>query len=271
MSRMGQLSDVRGTAGAPSSRLPATIALDHPHDPHGMTTSSRSAHAPDVTRPRARARVRVLAAALLVGTAPAAAQPITGRIDFDDLGGSTQTIPQGYGSTPFLQTSYFGRSAFGDVGETRCAGLTLWKESYGALDRVVIPCIPNSVAQIGLRPLAGRALTIGSFDFASYPSRNGVGPAVETTVRIYDENWLELFVQTLSVSGPRVTVSPNLRTTGQVYVQFGRDWNVGLDNLAYTIDAGEVAVVPEPSTVALLGVGLAGVAAGARRRRRAAA
>lgn len=57
------------------------------------------------------------------------------------------------------------------------------------------------------------------------------------------------------------TFDPNVTKGSVVEIRFGGDWNVGIDNIAFSQE-----VIPEPATVIALGAGLAGLAL--RRRKR---
>ena len=60
------------------------------------------------------------------------------------------------------------------------------------------------------------------------------------------------------MTGPaHTTVNLNLTVEGVVRIQFGDNWNVGIDNIKF--DQVQTTVIPEPSALALISLGGVGL------------
>ena len=66
------------------------------------------------------------------------------------------------------------------------------------------------------------------------------------------------------------TLSPAITSAGTIYLQWGTDWDIGIDNITYSValDTPDVAPIPLPATAFLLVGALGGL--GLMRRRKAA-
>lgn len=147
-----------------------------------------------------------------------------------------------------------------------------WNSDYGDLSKVVYPEQNGYAAEITFVPAPGYGVRLLSFDMAGYSHVD----RTNATLRILDAagNVVLDFVATVGggVQGDGIgpqhsTFTPNLFVAGALRLQWGDDWNIGVDNIAFE----SVSLsVPEPAAVALLGGGLACLAAGALVRRRAA-
>lgn len=215
--------------------------------------------------------VSALAAAVaLAPLAPASAQTTT--MDFAGLGlGDFAAVPAGYGSHANLTVSNRTRTAFGNGPVSFCAAgsaVLFWNTGYSSLSGNVLPCLNGGVGEFQFVPLAGSTVTLQSLDLGSFlASVNGVGPTRNYDVRVYDLSWNPLFAQTGTV-GATTPLAINVSSTSGLYLQFGTDWNVGVDNIVTTVTTPQ-STVPEPTTFALLVPAAAGLAVVARRRRRA--
>jgi hypothetical protein len=219
--------------------------------------------------PRART-ARLLPAALLLLGLPAAelsAQSFT--LVFDGIlpAGDGASIDPNFGSIGTLSITNRARNTFG--AGTVNGGLCRWNDNYGDLERVAYTCSQSAgVGEFTLTPLAGYQLTIHSYDIGEYQGR--IAGNAET--HIYDlTHTTSLFSGTQAlVGGTHWTLMPELTTTTGFNLQWGDNWDYGIDNISITVAPISPTAVPEPATVALLGLGLAVLGAGARARARRA-
>jgi len=218
--------------------------------------------------PRART-ARLLPAALLLLGLPAAelsAQSFTLVFDGITPAGDGAAIDATFGSIGTLSITNRARNSFG--AGTVNGGLCRWNDNYGDLERVAYTCNQSAgVGEFTLTPLAGYQLTIHSFEIGEYQGRI----AGDAETRIYGLGHTDppLFSATQAlVGGTHWTLAPELTTTTGFNLQWGDNWDYGIDNISLTVAPIAPAVVPEPATVALLGGGLLALGAGARLRRR---
>jgi hypothetical protein len=140
--------------------------------------------------------------------------------------------------------------------------------SYGDLSHVAYTCDSGAgVGALTFIPAAGFQVTLHSFDIGEYQGRI----AGDAEVRVYglDLSATPLFQGTQALgAGTHWSLSPNLTSSTGFNVQWGDNWDYGIDNISLTVAPIAPAVVPEPATVALLGGGLLALGAGARLRRR---
>lgn len=203
-------------------------------------------------------RAAVALAALFGG--PAAAST---TIDFSNTGCSAIgslacLIPQTYGDTADVDVSY--RAIDKSTGATAIEGLFAFGK-YGDLSDIVYggTDMTHFIGEITLTAKEGRTLSLQSFDFATFN-----GHSLGTPILITD-----LTGRTL-LSGGFPTLSPTHNTImlnsdyiSGVVIRWGPDsYNVGLDNITYDVRGA----VPEPTTWAMMIVGLALVGWSARRR-----
>lgn len=155
---------------------------------------------------------------------------------------------------------------------TRNNFVEFWNADYGDLGKVVFPEENGYAAEIVFVPAAGYGVRLVSFDMAGYSHVD----RTNSTLRIVDGagNVVLDFVATVGggVEGDgngqqHSTFTPNLFVSGTLRLQWGNDWDIGIDNVRF--EAVSLAAVPEPSTTLLLGVGGALAAVGALVRRRA--
>jgi hypothetical protein len=208
---------------------------------------------------------RLLAAALLFGAAELQAQSFTLTFGEPALAGNSTGIPATYGTVANLAITNRARNTFG--AGTVNGGLCHWLAGYGDLTDVAYTC--SSVAGVGeftLTPVAGYQVTLHSFDVGEYQGR----VAGNAEVRVYglDLGAPALFTatQALGAAG-HWSLAPELTTTSGFNLQWGDNWDYGIDNISLTVAPIAASAVPEPATVTLLGAGLVALGAGARRRR----
>lgn len=179
--------------------------------------------------------------------------------DIADGSGSFQAcfngryINQGYGDSAGADVSY--KASSGSLNS-----MSLWISGYSGLTNVAYGDT-NSAPSILIVPTAGNTVTLAGFNLGSYLStRNsqvtvldlaGGSPLVNTgPIAIDGTNAPYFSIDATSSAGFSITFGPD-------------GYNVGIDNIAFT-----TAPIPEPGTWALMGLGLAAVAAVARRRQR---
>lgn len=193
-------------------------------------------------------------------------------LNFDDLAlNNYDPIPASYGDTlvaNIADIQYRTLNA-GDFSLYE-SHLEFWNNDYGDLTKVAYPSANGTVGEIAIVPAEGYGVRVVSFEMAGYSHQD----RTNTVMRILDGsgNVLLNFAASGSVaiqgdgSGPQhSTFTPNLTFAGAVRLQWGTDWDIGLDNLKF--EAVPLSAIPEPSTWALLGLGAAGVLGWRRRRR----
>lgn len=180
-------------------------------------------------------------------------------LDFTDAAfpNDWDPIPQTYGDnlagTPNTTVEYL---TLGYPGST----LLHWNSSYGDLDDVAFSQVNGALAELSLVPAPGYQVTLIGFDVAGWPTVD----YPNSTVQVVDG------ANTVIWGGSGVTVhgagpthdhyAPNLTSTGPLRIQFGPNYNVGIDNVRFS-----ESPIPEPSSYALLaGLGLVAFA-GCRR------
>lgn len=187
-------------------------------------------------------------------------------LTFEDLGlVSSEDIPQAYGDIDNLDLSYRSRTGFGDTAVSY-PYLLYWQDGYS--DRTGVAYAPDTnVAEISFEAAPGYVGKISSAYFGTYASGVNGGFA------IYDAAWNVLWSHTeSSIWEGGIGISPEISFTGIAYLQWGADWNLGLDELVYSVEAAgsQPAPVPLPAGLPLLGAGLLAFA-GLRRSRKAKA
>ena len=205
--------------------------------------------------------VQTLPALTLVASpGTAAAQNVT--LDFTGLSGAS--VSPTYGTVPGL-FDVAGRTvtSFGNASPA-CGGgggerLESWP-AYGGLIEIAYTCSNGTVGEFLFQPAAGYRVFLNSLQLASLVSLR------DYTVNVYDAAWTPLVAQTGTVDVVPLTITPNVSSTTGLYLQWGTDWNVGIDNISLTLQQIP-AVMPEPGLVALPATGLVAAASAARRRR----
>ena len=203
----------------------------------------------------------------LLASAVAAGEVGAQTINFDDIVGSNYTlIPTTYGSTATLSVTNQARTTLGNGSVS--GGLCLWLSGYGDLLDNAFTCSAGAgVGEFTFTPAAGYQVTLNSFDVGEYVGR--VPGTAE--VRVFDlalSSTLFTGSQALGATG-HWTVTPNLTSSSGLVLQWGDNWDYGIDNISVTVAPLATTPVPEPMTIALVGAGLVALAGVARARRTA--
>ena len=187
---------------------------------------------------------------------------------------SGNSVSQSYGDIAgVLNISY--RSVTGQGSAINAGPAFYWGVGYGDLQDVIWG------AQYGTLEIAfellqpGAQITLNSVDFAAF-----IGTNVSTNFALYSKNNVNVGAALMSSDGIAALTtghsvwSPNITSADGFVFHFGPDgFNVGIDNLTYTISYVSVPAVPEPTTwlSMILGFGLVGAAARRRATRSVAA
>lgn len=181
---------------------------------------------------------------------------------------------QGNDWTPNVRVGYRTLSGSGR-GTTLYRHLDLWTREYGDLTNVAYAVNDQSTAELFLVPDAGYGVRLNSFDLALWlPAEIDLQPV---PVRFYDGQFRLLNEMWINLEGDHpnhVTINPDLTWKGILRIQFGEDWNVGIDNInfdqvaLYSPGVLSMSAVPEPGTAALGGLGAFGLVGLAWRCRR---
>jgi hypothetical protein len=193
---------------------------------------------------------------------------IASQINFDPLAGTPDytAIPAGYGSTVDVAVTYSTLKTFG--GAISSGNIDFWNAGYGNLPTAGFQATNGLVGDITLTPLNGTTLTLNDFTMAGYYFTD----KPLQTVEVLDASNAVLFAFNgtipgccLATGGSSMVFSPNLSSSGPLSIEWGTDWNAGINYVNFN---NTVSSVPEPATLSLLAAGLCGLAA-ARRKRRA--
>lgn len=203
----------------------------------------------------------VMLAVAVLGFGAAGANAAVMQFDYTGVLSNFDPVPQTEGDIANLDVSNRTRDGFGNANVFE-NHVEYWETGYGnpTLTGVAYPSSNGNVGEFQFTPAAGYSVTISSFEVGSYNN----GPARTNTFSIYDGNWNQLWTTgSTTYSGAPDTETPNVTFAGTVYLQFGADWDVGIDNINY--DVAPTNTVPLPATLPLLGAGIAVVALLRRR------
>lgn len=176
-------------------------------------------------------------------------------LTFDGLGADDyDPIPQGYGDnvtadrdgigdydegngfTPNVLTSYRTLANFGDSGET-ASTLSYWGRNFGDLRDIAFSRIDGDVAELTLQAEPGFEVVLNSFEMAGWYRDELPGEAL----RIYNGDYSALLYEQAPFSadgsgpgnsGDHSDFSINVAAS-EVHIQWGRDWNIGIDNINF--------------------------------------
>ena len=221
----------------------------------------------------------VLAACLGVAAPAVHASTTTITLDFDRLAACTDTsfpcndlskIDTDYGSVPGVLSLSWG-STDGQNQALVTDAAKWWSTQYGSLSGVAWGEGGDSHSlQVAMTALAGYSLASLSFEYAGWPNQNQV-----TQYGIYEADGTTPILSPitgLTAPGQGFATAAYTFTGSETaaVLRFGPNgYNAGIDNFKITLtnptDPG-TGQVPEPASLALLGIGLAGL--GFMRRRR---
>ena len=185
--------------------------------------------------------------------------------------GNGSPFSQAYGDVPgLLDVRYDTPRVSPDIPLDR--SLQWWGADYNDLFGVLWATFndSDSEARIDLVPLQpGRGVRLNGFDLGAWPNRT-----LPTTAEVRDlltDQLLWSFEGSVGDGGRHRSFSPDVYSAGGLRISW-RDsaFNVGIDNIDFTLDRPTVNGVPEPAGAAAW-VALAAAGAGWRRRRRAGA
>lgn len=172
----------------------------------------------------------------------------------------SSTINQAYGDTAQVNVTYL------DVNSG--SSLLFWPSGYNNLTNMVWAEGSDSFSfgRITLQLLSPGTITLNSLDMGAHPNIS-----LGTNLRIYDlAGGPALYTYSGNVGNPPAATtfafSTVSSTSGLVIEWQDSAYNVGMDNVTFTINP---ASVPEPSSMAILVLGTGGLLGLSRRRARA--
>jgi hypothetical protein len=176
-----------------------------------------------------------------------------------------------FGSTP--EVSVTTRTFNSDAGKTTySSSLAFWNSGYSSLPAVVFAETDGRGGEVTLTPIAGFSVNLLSFQLGSHDAgTSGIGPSrTATLLRVVEVGTGTVMWDhgspSVIVDSTR-TLMPNVSSTAGLSVQWGYDWNIGLNNLTFeAIRAGGATVIPVPPAVALFLGGLALMGWATRKR-----
>jgi hypothetical protein len=170
-------------------------------------------------------------------------------------------ISQGYGDSPNIDLTYFVTSPNGN------ATMSTWitPNTYSNLAGVGYGFFGATYASITFAPTAGNQVTLNSLNLGTAPpnvTRN-------TNILVIDlATNSTVFSTNVSVGATASLVSPNVTSAAGLELRYSPDtFNVALDNINFDVNAVSSSTVPEPSSLALLAMGIAGCIARFRKQR----
>lgn len=170
---------------------------------------------------------------------------------------NSRSILQTYGDQPgVLDVIYFRNGTLSGVDP-----LIFWSTGYSTLVNVAFGTGIGSLgtAEIFLSPALGYSVTLNGFSLGAF----GIDRSSQYTILGGDGTPLFASGAITVLDSAPTEASFNLARSDGIRIQWGPDaYNVGIDNIDFAIT--EVAQIPEPSTVVLLALGLAGIAWRAR-------
>lgn len=211
---------------------------------------------------------RLLCAMLLWAGVTSASAAV---IDFSNLPSFTNydPVPASYGSTPQVAVSY--RSFTNSPGTPPPNELLLWNAGYSNLPAAAFASSNNLGAEITLTPMSGFSVLLQSFQLGSYLALPPlfIGPNRTTGIlRVIEVGTGNvLWDQTGLVVNSAQTLTPGVTSANGLSLQWGYDWNIGLNNLTFQARAtGTPSVIPVPPAIALFLGGAALLGWTSRRR-----
>lgn len=206
----------------------------------------------------------LLASLLLAGASSLAN---AGTIDFDNLSlADWAVIPSNYGDhgAGGAGDARVGVSYSGSSGVTN--HLLFWNNDYGDLSKVAFTPTNGTLARISFTADPGWLISSVFFELAGWPNVDlpaqtivaGIGPVTGT--------FSPTTVQGDSNGAGHSGFGLGTPGASTAYIEWGTDWNIGIDNISFDVIRDPAAPVPEPGSLALLATALGLAAAGQRRR-----
>ncbi|MBL8230429.1 MAG: PEP-CTERM sorting domain-containing protein [Bryobacterales bacterium] len=163
------------------------------------------------------------------------------------------SINQAYGDSALVNFTYGASNINGS------ASMQLWGDPnvYSDLPKAAYGFAFSSDVFIQMQALGGGTVTLGSFALGTTP------PTFTRTaaVRVVDlaTNTVVFSTGSVTVGGATATpFTPNVSSLVGLRLEVSGDmFNTGIGNFNFTADPGGAGGVPEPSTIAMIGVGLA--------------
>src|SRR6185503_19674366 len=104
-----------------------------------------------------------------------------------------------------------------------------WNFGYSDLVDIAFPCFNGGVGEFFFQPLNGGTVTLNSLNLGSWLSNGITGPSRIYNVALYDVNFGLLSSYTGIVDN-RVLLNIGVSSSTGIRLQFGTDWDVGIDN-----------------------------------------
>lgn len=175
-------------------------------------------------------------------------------------------IPSTYGSNLTANLSSISYRTFTlGTNVTLTNYLEFWNSGYGDLDKVAFASSNGYAAEVSINPAPGFGVRLVSFDLAGWPNLDRTLP----NLRLLDSAGNVLLNYTANgpvaiqgdlVGARHTTFTPNLVSNGAIRIQWGNDWDIGIDNIQF-----QIVPIPEPPVWALLLLGGSVVAWRVRR------
>jgi hypothetical protein len=210
-----------------------------------------------------------LSLSLLLGITPVTFAA-SSTLDFSGLGlPNYGDIPTTYGdnlaNTPNVLVDYRTVSV-ADNATTLANNLDYWDNNYGDLVGVAFPVSSGWLGEISLVPDAGYGVILDSFDLGGYSQAD----KPLQTVRILDANWnvlVDFSPYNVEGNSGHSTFNPSLSHFGTLRIQYGPDWNTGIDNITFRQFVRGIPTPDGGSSLALSAIGFASLIVMRRLRR----
>ncbi|MEP1202082.1 VPLPA-CTERM sorting domain-containing protein [Tateyamaria sp.] len=213
-------------------------------------------------------RLLTVTIALLLGAGAAHAT----TLEFDDVtcsgascanyGNVDQIAGNTYGDETGLDVSWAGSNG------TSPSPILYWTGNYSGLNDVVWTSSNDATGSltITLAALTGYQVTLDSFQLGSFNNQDRTS-SVSITELGTTTSFLDTGAITILGSTPTTISGPYTSNSG-IVISFGPSaYNVGLDNLSYTVSEIDPNVVPLPAGLPLLLAGLGSLYAVRRKRK----